>query len=133
GTDFYHYADGNWVKNNPVPADKSRWGGFAELQERNWFLVHGILNETIAGDAPANSPKHKVADYFRSAMNTNRLEELAFKPLHQDLERIDQLRNAEDVLRLLADFHARGIGACFGRSAAADAKNSAVYALYINQ
>src|SRR6267154_1746686 len=40
GADFYHYADGNWLKNNPVPPDKSRWGGFAELQERNWFLIH---------------------------------------------------------------------------------------------
>src|SRR5208283_3007293 len=40
GVDFYRYADGNWVKNNPVPADKSRWGAFIELQERNWFLIH---------------------------------------------------------------------------------------------
>src|SRR6267154_466999 len=40
GVDFYHYADGTWLKNNPVPPDKSRWGGFAELQERNWFLIH---------------------------------------------------------------------------------------------
>ena len=30
--DFYRFADGNWLKNNPVPPDKSRWGGFNELQ-----------------------------------------------------------------------------------------------------
>src|SRR5579884_2808911 len=36
--DFYHFADGNWLKNNPVPEDKSRWAGFDELQERNWQL-----------------------------------------------------------------------------------------------
>src|SRR5271157_1156311 len=39
GADFYKYADGNWVRNNPVPPDKSRWGAFMELQERNWFLI----------------------------------------------------------------------------------------------
>ena len=41
--DFYHYADGTWLKKNPVPEDKSRWAGFIELQERNWFLIHEIL------------------------------------------------------------------------------------------
>ena len=46
GTDFYHYADGTWLKNNPVPPDKSRWAGFIELQERNWNLIHQILDDT---------------------------------------------------------------------------------------
>src|ERR1035438_9278900 len=44
--DFFHYATGNWIKANPVPADKSRWGAFIELQERNCFLIHGILDES---------------------------------------------------------------------------------------
>ena len=41
--DFFRFAAGNWVKSNPVPADKSRWGGFDELQDRNWFLLREIL------------------------------------------------------------------------------------------
>jgi putative endopeptidase len=133
GLDFYHYADGNWVKNNPIPPDKSRWGGFAELQERNWFLIHQILDSTLASDPPANSPARKVADFFRSAINTNQIEKLGFKPLLADLKRIDDLAGTPDVLRLLADFHARGIDACFRRSPSADAKNSSVYALYLSQ
>ena len=39
GTDFYHYACGTWLKENPVPPDKARWGAFSELQERNWYLL----------------------------------------------------------------------------------------------
>lgn len=131
--DFYHYADGTWIKDNPVPADKSRWGSFSELQERNWFLIHQILDSTVANAQPSNSPAQKVADFFRSAMDTNRLEELGFSPLQEDLKRIDAMQSYEDFLRLLADFHARGIDACFGRSAAPDAKNSAVYAFYLSQ
>src|SRR5579883_43689 len=133
GDDFYRYADGSWVKNNPVPPDKSRWGGFAELQERNWFLIHQILDETLSGENPANSPADKVAKFFRSAMDTNRLETLGFKPIQPDLKRINELSGAEDVLRLLADFHAHGIDACFSRSASPDAKNSGVYAFYLSQ
>jgi putative endopeptidase len=133
GTDFYQYADGKWVKNNPVPADKSRWGAFMELQERNWFLIHQILDYTLTCKPQANSSSQKVADFFRSAMNTNRLEQLGFKPLQPDLKRIEKLKGADDLLRLLADFHARGIDAGFNRSASPDAKNSEVYAFYLGQ
>jgi putative endopeptidase len=133
GADFYQFADGTWVRNNPVPPDKSRWGGFGELQERNWFLIHQILDETLASEQPAGSPARKVADFFRSAMDTNRLERLAFKPIEPSLKRIDELSNSQDVLRLLADFHAHGIESCFGRSASPDAKNSSVYTFYLSQ
>jgi predicted metalloendopeptidase len=37
--DFYHFADGQWLKDNPVPPDKSRWAAFSELAERNWYLI----------------------------------------------------------------------------------------------
>ena len=43
GADFFQFAAGSWIKHNPVPADKSSWGGFAELQERNWHLIREIL------------------------------------------------------------------------------------------
>lgn len=133
GVDFYHYADGDWIKANPIPADKSRWGAFMELQERNWFLIHGILEDALKAKPEPNSPLQKVADFFRSAMDTNRLEQLGLKPLQQDLQRIDELQSGDDVLRLIADFHKRGVDACFGRSASPDAKNSSVYAFYLGQ
>src|SRR6185437_6169235 len=41
-TDFYSYANGEWVKKNPVPADQSRWGAFTQLAERNLYLLHGL-------------------------------------------------------------------------------------------
>ena len=133
GSDFYEYADGNWVKHNPVPPDKSRWGGFMELQERNWFLIHQILDDCLATEPPPNSPARKVADFFRSAMDTNRLEQLGFKPIQPQLKRIGDLSSTEDVLRLLADFHGHGIDACFGRAPSPDARNSSVYAFYLSQ
>src|SRR5438445_6501875 len=44
GADFFHFACGTWLKENPVPPDKARWGGLTELSERNWFLIHQILD-----------------------------------------------------------------------------------------
>src|SRR5262245_36751830 len=92
-TDFFHYADGTWIKNNPVPPDKSRWASFTELQERNWYLIHEILNSVCANKAEANSTEQKVRDFFLSAMDTNRLEKLAFKPIEPDLKRIEKIKN----------------------------------------
>ncbi len=134
GADFFHYAAGNWIKANPVPADKSRWGGFMELQERNWFLIHEILDSlTTSAAVQDNSPAQKVRDLYRSALDTNALEKLGFKPLEPDLRRIAALEGGNDVLRLLADFHQRGIGAFFRESVEPDAKDSSVYALYLGQ
>ena len=44
-TDIYQYACGSWMKNNPIPADQSRWGRFTELEERNRETLHRILEE----------------------------------------------------------------------------------------
>jgi len=102
-TDFFHYADGNWVKNNPVPPDKSRWASFTELQERNWYLIHEILGSTCAAKVAPNSTEQKVRDFFLSAMDTNRLEKLAFKPIEPDLKRIQRIKTREDFFRLVAN------------------------------
>ncbi len=41
--DFYQYSCGNWMKNNPIPADKSRWGRFNALDEYNLYVLRDIL------------------------------------------------------------------------------------------
>src|ERR1700761_5970386 len=48
--DFYTYACGNWDKANPIPPDKTRWGRFDELAERNNYLLYQDLK--AAADAP---------------------------------------------------------------------------------
>src|SRR2546423_4388955 len=61
--DFYHFASGNWLKNNPVPADKSRWSGFEELQERNWKLIREILESSAADQSgPRHAPPREAGN-----------------------------------------------------------------------
>ena len=112
GADFYRYACGAWLAANPVPADKSRWGAFEELQQRNWFSIHDILlsavSQSAVGAPPPHSPRGEVGSFFASAMDTNRLEQLGLTPLREDFARIAGLNSAADMLRLAAEWQDRG-------------------------
>ena len=112
GQDFYRFAAGNWSKNNPVPADKARWASFSELAERNWYLIHEILDDPTNLTAPVHSPRREVGDFFASAMDTNRIERLGFQPIADDLKRIDELKSTKELFALLADFHRQGFLQC---------------------
>ncbi len=132
--DFYRYANGNWIKNNPVPADKARWGSFGELDERNNFLIHSILEKAAADkSAPAKSPTAEVGNFFAAAMDTARIEQLKFKPLEPFLTRIDQLKTTDDLFKLLANFHKEGINGVFDSDVQPDAKDSSTYAFQLTQ
>ena len=131
--DFFRYAAGAWLKNSPVPADKARWSGFDELQERNWQLIHGILEDCAAGRAGASKAARLVGDFFVSAMDTNRLEQLGFQPLEPEFQRIAALRSADELLRFVAEQQHNGVSAMFGASVGPDAKNSAIYAYCLSQ
>ena len=135
GTDFYHFADGQWLKNNPVPADKARWAAFTELAERNWYLIHEILDAAAlqSKSLPLHSPRREVGDFFASVMDTNRIEKLGLKPIADDLKKIDRVKSTKDLFALLADFHQRGIGGIFNAGFGADSKNSSIYAVELGQ
>src|SRR5579862_5145406 len=69
--DFYKFACGAWLKENPIPADKARWAGFDQLQQRNWDLIRDILESSAKNtSAPKHAPVHEVGDFFVSAMDT---------------------------------------------------------------
>ncbi len=133
--DFYLFANGNWVKNNPVPADKARWGSFSELAERNNYLIHGLL-ESASADVAKNqpgTPRRQVGDFFKAGMNTAVLEKRRFAPIQKDLDRIAALTSYDQMFRLLADFHKEGGGGVFYSTVDPDAKDSGIYAFQLMQ
>jgi putative endopeptidase len=133
-TNFYQFAAGNWVKNNPVPPDKSRWASFTELAERNSYLIHQLLESAAADTAAApGTPRRQVGDFYTSALDTNRIEQLRFQPIADDLAKIDQIKSTEDLINVLAAFHREGVGGIFGGGVGPDAHNSSIYAFEVRQ
>jgi len=133
-TNFYQFATGNWRRNNPVPGDKSRWAGFDELQERNWWLLRDLLGSASADTkAPMGSARRQVGDFYASAMDTDRIERLGYAPLEPEWERLRAVRDPASAMALLGDWQLRGISAGFSMGVQPDAKNSSVYALQLWQ
>src|SRR5579859_745097 len=134
GADFYRFAVGAWIKGNPVPPDKSRWGAFEELVEYNYARLHRIVERAAR---PPGSHLHAVAQevsrFYASAMDTAGRDRLGFTPLERDLKRIDAVRSLDDLVDLLADFHGKGIPAFFSTTVYPDKKRSRVYAFYLQQ
>ena len=133
-TNFYLYANGTWGKNNPIPPDKARWGSFIELSERNTWQLHELLLAAAADtNAAPGTPTREAGDFFASAMDTNRIEALGFKPIAGDLARIASLKTTADLLALIANFQKEGAGALFGSGVGADKKDSSTYIFSIGQ
>lgn len=132
--DFYHYAVGRWLKANPVPPDKSRWAAFSELHDRNLLLLKAILEEAAEANPPAaGSPKQLIGGFFKSAMNTGRINDLRLRPIEPLLEKIEAVELGEELVHLTGELLRSGVFAFFSAYSAADKKNSGIYALYLSQ
>src|SRR5215469_1153475 len=67
--DFYHYACGTWLKNNPIPPDQSSWGRFNELHENNQMILRQILEKQSADTPGRDAVNQKIGDYYSSCMD----------------------------------------------------------------
>ncbi|HVT99183.1 MAG TPA: M13 family metallopeptidase N-terminal domain-containing protein, partial [Acidobacteriaceae bacterium] len=93
--DFYQYACGNWRKENPIPADQSRWGRFNELNERNRYLLYVDLKK--AADSPKTALQRKYGDFFAACMDTDQANKLGDKPVQPLFARIDAMKDKKEI------------------------------------
>ncbi len=106
-TDFYQYACGNWIKDNPLPSDQVRWvRTFSQLKERNLYQVWELLE--AAAKEPATPLQKQYGDYFAACMNVSRLESRGLQPLEPALKRISELQDTKGVAALMGDLAAAG-------------------------
>src|SRR5580693_6371475 len=103
--DFYKFACGNWIKQNPIPADQPRWDVYAKLTADNQKFLWGILEEASKSSAGRTANQQKIGDYFAACMDEAAVEKAGAAPLHPDLDAIAGLKQISDLPLLLARLH----------------------------
>ncbi len=132
--DFYHYANGQWLTKTEIPDDKSSWGSFVELSERNLYLLKDITENCQREIGKDNSENvKKIWNFYSSVMNTALLEDLKIKPLESYLRNIKKIKSREELYQVLISLEESGITGFFSIEASQDKKNSSIYALYLEQ
>src|SRR3974390_399342 len=130
--DFCRYACGNWMKNNPVPPDKSRWGRFDGLAEQNLYVLRDIL---VQAQAPGqHSPTEKlVGDFYAACMDESTIEKKGTAPLTPQLAQIDSVKTRQDLVKQIAYMHQHGTSALFAFYGQPDMHDSNATIAYIDQ
>lgn len=124
--DFYNFVNGTWLKNNEIPADKTRWGSFDELRQNTDKDALTILKDATKNPKyKSNTDQGKAINMYKAAMDTVARNKAGIEPLRKDLAKIDAVKNIQDLQKLLMETEATGGGAgFFGVGVSPDDKNS---------
>jgi len=130
---FFRFANGKWIDTHPIPPDKSSWGGFMELRDRNIYILGKILEKCALDDGKKRGIEKMVGDFYISIMDQKKLEEKKFDPIKPIMEKINKVRDKNEMVKVSQYLHSNGIGNFFSVFSMPDEKNSSVYAFYIYQ
>ena len=121
--DFYQFSCGGWLKSNPIPPDQASWGRFNELAERNRAILRGIL-EKAASAKTRDADEQKIGDYYASCMDQAAINSKGTAVLKPIFDRIDAVKDKNELPELLAYLHHQGFNVFFGFGSTPDFKNA---------
>ena len=123
--DFNRYANGNWIKRNPIPADKPMWSSFHELQDQNYAALREVLDEAAKqAQSTKDADQRKLGLFYGSCMDSSAVEVAGIKPLAGDLGQIAAIRNRKQIETELARLHRQLVTAGFFFHSTPDARRS---------
>ena len=124
GDNFFEYANGGWIKSNPVPSDKTQYGSFTVLYDNNQIKLKELITEVSKAKNEPNTNAQKIADCFNSGMDTLAIEKAGYQPIAKDLAKIDEIKNTKDLIVAIANMHKESDYPLFYFSDVQDDKNS---------
>ena len=133
GTDFYQYACGGWIKNNPLKPEYARFGSFDAVAENNREQLKQLIEELATTKQEAGSVGQKIGDFYNMMMDSVRLNKDGFQPALADLKTIDELATREAAISQFIKNDVMGEGFIFGFGIGADMMNSSMNLLSVGQ
>lgn len=131
--DFFMFANGTWVRNNPVPPSESRWGSFNELEKSNIKKLTAILENAKTAPKDQADAESMLGNFYVSMSNMTLRNEKGLNGIKADLTAISELKNKADLYKILAMQHKKGITSLFGFGVDQDLKDINRNITYLNQ
>lgn len=131
--DFYQYACGNWLKTAEIPADRSSWVSFVELDERNETILRDILEKVSANDPSRDAIAQKIGDFYNSCMDEQAANAKGIEPLKPELARIAAVKTKADLIDAIARVHLVSGNPLFNFYSASDLHDANMVIAYIDQ
>jgi predicted metalloendopeptidase len=120
---LFNHVNGRWLLKTDIPADKSNYGSFTALADGAIENVKALMVE--ASNTPnATGNVQKIGAFYKSFMDESAIEAAGIDPLMPEMEKIDNLKTTEDVIRHFGYLQQLGIGGPIAFFVGADAKSS---------
>ena len=132
-SDFYSYANGNWVKNNPLKPEYARFGSFDKLREDNVERLNALFAEMSKMSPAYGTNDQKIVDLYKQGLDSTRLNSEGATPMAKDLNAIYAAADKQELVKVLADMNKYGSGGFFGVGVDADLMDSDSQVLYMGQ
>ena len=135
GTDFYQYACGGWMKNNPLAPEYARFGSFNIVAEENNKRIREIIEGLAAQPQEKGSLGQKIGDLYALRMDSVRQNKEGVKPVLADLERVAKVKDTQQLIALVNQMNAEGVmfGELWGSYIGADMMSSMENLLELSQ
>jgi putative endopeptidase len=125
-SDFFMYANGGWIKSNPIPSDQGSWSIGNLVIEENLKRLRSISEKAAATKAAQGSTEQKIGDYWSTAMDSTKIEQQGLQPLKPYLDKINAINDIKTLVATVADLKKIGSSTLFNDYVAQDDKNSDV-------
>ena len=95
--DFFAYACGGWIKNNPIPPDQSSWDLYSKMEDENKTQLREILEAASSPDSNRTAVNQKIGDYYASCMDEKAIEAKGSDPIKPELDRIASISSKAEL------------------------------------
>lgn len=132
--DFFNYANGKWIKDNPIPSTEKGWGVWSVVRNETLDRMKKISEEAAADkNASTGSNAQKIGDFYFSGMDSVGIDKNGTKPLQAEFDRINAIKDVKGLMEVVALFQTYGVSPLFSIYPTQDEKNSEVVTLHFYQ
>lgn len=133
GTDFYQYACGGWIKDNPLKPEYARFGTMDKLSENNQEQLKSLFEEVSSTPQEPGSIGDKIATLYALGLDSVKLNADGAAPIKSGLAQIEAVSDRNSLSEMIANLHKEGLAPFFHVFVGADEKNSTMNIVQLYQ